>query len=122
VVVLTVLDVVAAHDLDLAEVRILLPLCASPISARVGQIEHNRRTLRKSTFLRSFCSWCLNWRTIALREEDKDVFVDRRRCRDPGPPCLALPNDLRPRCEPRLVSSASACVLLDPHIRSLNSI
>lgn len=58
VVVLAVLDVVAAHDLDLAQVRVLLPL---PVAVRVSAAKRTlerraARTLRKSTFLRSFCS------------------------------------------------------------------
>ena len=63
-VVLAVLEVVAAHYFDLAEVGILLPLHKACSGFLTRTINEEQLTLRKSTFLSSFCSWNLNCRTI----------------------------------------------------------
>ena len=55
-VVLSVLDVVPTHDLDLAQVRILLPLPSRYSACTLACSRTVLLTLRKSTFLRSFCS------------------------------------------------------------------
>lgn len=73
VVVVAVLDVVASHDLDLAQIYVLLPLRGTCEGVkRIGRAKMGR-TLRKSTFLSSFCSWCLNWRTM-MHVEDEESF------------------------------------------------
>jgi hypothetical protein len=64
VVVLPVLDVVPSHDFYLAKIRILLPL---GLCEQRESMEKGGRTFRKSTFLSSFCSWCLNCLTIVRR-------------------------------------------------------
>lgn len=61
-VVVSLLEVVPAHDPGLAVVCIVLPLGeVQLVYWHLGET----RTLRKSTFLRSFFSWCLSWRTMA---------------------------------------------------------
>jgi hypothetical protein len=58
VVILSILDMVLSHHLDLSMWRILFPLkiwSASTIPQHGTWL-----TLRKSTFFSSFCSWCLS--------------------------------------------------------------
>lgn len=62
VIILPILDVVLPHNLDFAVRGVLLPLAAC-VSVGSLACDKSRRQLtsRKSTFLSSFCSWCLSF-------------------------------------------------------------
>ena len=74
-VVVSVLDMITTHDLYFAKICILLPLY-NGLSELDCVNEKRGHTLRKSTFLRSFCSWCLNCLTMVSR--DKKDLKDKK--------------------------------------------